>query len=362
MTASNLLHPLLEQRGVIPLDGGHSRALSLTDNAVDQSQLGINPLVTAAVGMNPQRPVLFGERMFDQVPVRNIKFDRIIFDDSHLVHQESERGFEADFGLVSAGWKTVEAKCRRYGLAAPIDRDKLQNANAANAVTGAGFNLAVHHQGLVANLVNLAKEIKRRDIAVATATYATGHDVTLTSGNEWDNQTNGDPRGDIRTGAELLATKAGVDLTDVDAFISRQAFNALENSPDIKERAQYTKGVSLTNSREEVASYLGVGRVFTGDTNLKTDSDPDTAVTSAWGDVCVLKLRPQPIDDLNFLDGNGAALAHHSLVSYQWQGFGVAANPFFQPMNQTFYYPFEAWELAETASTTRAYIIRNCAT
>lgn len=124
---------------------------------------------------------------------------------------------------------------------------------------------------------------------VTTSTnYATSHSTSLT--NEWDDYTNGDPIGDIRTGR--LQVRNAIGKWPNFMAMSSTDFESLKYHPDVKELYVYTGGLAVNPSTKMVANVFGLDDIFVANStkNTATEGQAD-ALSQVWGENAVLFYR-----------------------------------------------------------------------
>jgi hypothetical protein len=111
---------------------------------------------------------------------------------------------------------------------------------------------------LVTAKILLGREVAMHAMVTNTANFASGLSTTLSGTAQWDDYTNSDPIGDIKTGNRAVHAKVFFEPNT--AVIPYQVMSVLEDHPDIIERIKYSQRAVLT--QDIVASVLGLQRVI----------------------------------------------------------------------------------------------------
>jgi hypothetical protein len=148
---------------------------------------------------------------------------------------------------------------------------------------------------IVTMRVVLGREKAMKDMATATANYATGHVVTLSGTSQWNDYVNSNPIADIRTGVRAIHSK--IFSPPNLAVIPWLVMSTLEDHPDFIERIKYSERAVLTE--EIIASVLGLTNVVIPGSGYST-AGVGVAVSSAnttylWGKDVILATVPQSV-------------------------------------------------------------------
>lgn len=146
------------------------------------------------------------------------------------------------------------------------------------------------------DIVLLNKEIALVTLLEATLASSGTNLTNLT--NEWDDYTNGDPVGDMRTAiTRFIANSAGVIPSGV--VIPQEVFLALKDHPDIVDRVKYGSALGTPSvvTAQALAAVFGIGEVLIAQCYKNTAKHNATPVGAAiWGENdVVLYYRPERV-------------------------------------------------------------------
>jgi hypothetical protein len=144
---------------------------------------------------------------------------------------------------------------------------------------------------LITMRVMLGREKKMKDMATDVNNYATGHTVTLSGTAQWNDYTNSDPIGNVRTAVRTIHSKLfeGPNMMIIPWLV----MSTLEDHPDFIERIKYSERAILT--ADIVAAVFGIPNVVIPGSGYST-AGTGVAVTSSnttylWGkDVIIARV------------------------------------------------------------------------
>ena len=202
------------------------------------------------------------------------KSNMAIEDDSKGRHGVSK---EIDRELESVSYATSPKGLRMR----VFDRDvEMSDAPVRNHVADATAEIA--------EKLRVSYEAKVYTKVTTAANYDSGHSVTLT--NEWDDYTNGDPIGDVRTGR--IKVKGVVGHWPNYMAMSSTDFESLRNHPDIVERYVYSGGMAASMDSKMVARVLGLEDIFVANATKNTSTEGQaSSLSDVWGESAVLFYR-----------------------------------------------------------------------
>lgn len=143
--------------------------------------------------------------------------------------------------------------------------------------------------------VLLAKEVRVAAKMMLTGSWASGHAVTLTGGQQWSDYSTSDPISDIEVGVNLVAGKTGRRPNTM--VMSFPTYQKLKNHPDIVDRIKYSqKGIVTIDLLKEL---FEVERIFVGSAILTASNEGVAAGSEVysyvWGKgVWVGYVAPNP--------------------------------------------------------------------
>lgn len=142
---------------------------------------------------------------------------------------------------------------------------------------------------LVTMKIWLQREIFMRDLAVTAANYPADHVVTLAGTAQFNDYTNSDPIGVIKTGKRKINSKLFMDPNL--AVIPYEVMTQLEDHPDFIERIKYSERGILTE--EIIAAVLGIPNVIVPGLGLNTANPGQTvSLGYMWGKDIILAYVP----------------------------------------------------------------------
>jgi hypothetical protein len=140
--------------------------------------------------------------------------------------------------------------------------------------------------------IMLGREKAMKDMATATANYATGHVVTLSGTTQWNDYANSNPISDVRTGVRTIHSKLFTQPNLM--VIPWLVMSTLEDHPDFIERIKYSERAIL--SQDIIAAIFGIPNVVVPGAGYST-AGTGVPVTSAnttylWGKDVILAYVP----------------------------------------------------------------------
>jgi hypothetical protein len=332
--------------------GGFIRAVPQGD-PLTNFQLGIDGPVSELMIGNPKLIRMLGNSIYRTVGVPTVSFQYQKFGLERFETKDAKRGMRAKFQTSELAVDTVSAKLARFGWAALLDRDEIANSEAFEGVFAMSLRIRERHQSLSREIVELTLEKLRATQVLAAGSYSQSTpDLDSTPATKW-NDTGGDSRKDIRAAASTLAAANGIQIENIDVYLSHAAYEAAQDDPTMLSRRVNT-GMSTVGT-EILREYWGVNSVTVGDA-YEIDS-AGTGVVSMYGDIAVLKVA-QPL--VGYDDTEGQL---DSFVKFKWRQFvaGSPLQPWFINEITSWTFPFEDWEFSDTVNITAAAIIRDVA-
>lgn len=317
-------------------------------------QLGFDPIVTTLIVGQPRRRMNFGEGLFRRVGVPTWTFSYRKFGLETMEIRKAKRGMRAIIPFSDLSVTKLTGRLERYSWRTLADRDELLNAAAADRAIGAPtLSMRERYARAARQIVLLAMENDRATLVLATTSYSQSGpdlDLTLGSGSEWNDQTNGDSRANIRAMASTLATQHGLTIADIDVHLSNESFEAALDDPKfVTRRANYATAIA---NESELRAYWGVRSVSVGDAIYSPDG---LTLDSLYGDIAVLDVS----SELRGFDEEEGQL--DNFVRFAWSNGpdGVAQRPWYSEEITSWSFPWEGWENPAAINTKASAIIRN---
>lgn len=323
------------------------------DPLVD-SQLGFDPIVTSLVVGQPRSTFNFGDGLFRRIGVPTWTFSYRSYGLETLQVRKAKRAMRAIIPHSDLSVTKLSGRLERYSWRTLADRDELLNSDAAERAIGSPtLSMRERYARAARQIVTLAMEFDRATLVLATASYsqsAPDLDLTLGSGSEWNDQTNGDSKTNIRAMASTLATQHGLNISQIDVHLTNASYEAALDDPKFNtKRGNFATAIATV---EELRAYWGVRRVTVGDAIYSSDG---VSLSSLYGDIAVLDVS----SELRGFDESEGTL--DNFVRFAWSNGpdGVAQQPFYNNENTTWSFPWEGWEHPVAINTKASAIIRN---
>jgi hypothetical protein len=140
--------------------------------------------------------------------------------------------------------------CREYALAIPVSDEEKENADSPLEPASDGTEL-------ITNKLLLRREQRIQTMVQTAANYATGHAVTLSGTDQWNDYANSDPIGDVKTGIRKIHSTLFME-PNLGVF-PYEVMSQLEDHTDFIERIKYSQVGVLT--ADLIASLLGLPKI-----------------------------------------------------------------------------------------------------
>lgn len=142
---------------------------------------------------------------------------------------------------------------------------------------------------MITSKIQLGRERTVQTLATTAANYATGHTVTLSGTSQWNDYTNSDPIGVLRTGVRAVHAKIFREVNT--AIIPYPVMSILEDHPDFLERIKYSERGIFT--QDLLASILGFRKVVVPGAGINNASlGQAESLAYLWGNDVVLAYVP----------------------------------------------------------------------
>jgi len=240
----------------------------------------INPILsTHALGYRKTDVSMAGRLLFPvaSIPQRGAKI--IKFDKRAWRRYQTRRAPGANTKRVSFGFDAGDVTLVQDALEGMVPIEHLEEAQAVP-----GIDLGMGAVDMVMDVILSGEEARQAAVALDPANYDANHKVTLSGTDMWDDPAS-KPGEQIRSYAQAIRSATGRRPNTL--IIPPNAFDALAENPEIKDRFKYTSAESLTTAM--LARYFSLDQVAVGDDvylpENAADSDPAVDV---WGNAAVL--------------------------------------------------------------------------
>lgn len=222
-----------------------------------------------------------GEQLFPIVRVKKqsdiiLKYDKNDFLRDEVALRgpgtESEgSGFDID--------KTTTYFCKEYAFHKDIPDQIRSNADAP---------ISIDKDATVYVTEKMRIKTDQLVVNAAFASSVWGTDKTVT--NQWSDQTNGDPIGDIETGKDTVHASTARDPNKL--AVGRNTWTQMKHHPDFVDRVKYTQlGIVDTGL---VGQVVGIPNLLVGNTIKATNAEGATAAyAEQWGKHALLAFTPE---------------------------------------------------------------------
>jgi hypothetical protein len=171
---------------------------------------------------------------------------------------------------------------QEHSLQIPVTDEERENADSPLSPDRDGTEL-------VTAKILLVRELAMQVMVTTAGNYASGYSTTLSGTSQWNDYTNSDPIGDIRTGFRKI--HSGLFIEPNTAIIPYQVMTQLEDHPDFIERIKYSERGILT--AEIIATILGIQNVIVPGVGYNSANPGQTASLGyLWGKDVVLAYVP----------------------------------------------------------------------
>lgn len=310
------------------------------------NEIKVSPLITDLV---LGTPILPGGRFrfFKEVnvPAPVVTFRE--YDRSHLVHVETQRASSAEYAhrTLKSRLKTISLRRDSFEGRADLDDLKMAGVQGGDPLYGS----RKINDGRIA--IELAKEIRAKDLLTTTGNYSAGHYVTLASGSEW-NAAGGDSRANIATAATVLRNSTGIGRRGLTVGLSETSLEAALNDPVFLATRALARADKYPTEGDLIA-YWGVKDVFSFNPISSATSDYDATLSPIWGDMAIVfadTLNPANFDVTAGQQVFGATFKYTS---------GIASAPYLRKEISSWIWPWDEWSGFELIYPDAGYLILN---
>lgn len=226
---------------------------------------------------------LAGAALFPTVTVRKQSDKYYVFGREGWLPEADLRapGTEAN-EIMGAAVSVDTYYAQEHALQIAVTDEERENADSPLYPDRDGTNI-------VTSKIMLGRERTFQTLATTTTNYASGHSVTLSGTDQWDDYANSDPISDLRTAKATIHSKIFTEPNV--AIIPYQVMTKLEDHPDFLERIKYSERAIF--SPELLASILGIQRIIVPGVGINSANLGQTASLGyLWGKDVVLAYVP----------------------------------------------------------------------
>jgi len=246
---------------------------------------------------------LAGAALFPSVTVRKQSDKYYVFGREGWLPEADLRAPGTEANEISGAAVSLDTYyAQEHALQIAVTDEERENADSPLSPDRDGTNI-------VTSKIMLGRERTFQTLATTAANYATGHSVTLSGTDQWNDYANSDPIDDLRTAKLTIHSKIFTEPNV--AVIPYQVMTKLEDHPDFLERIKYSERAIF--SPELLASVLGIQRVIVPGVGINSANLGATASLGyLWGkDVVVAYVPPSaglkvPAFGYEFVWGNQA--------------------------------------------------------
>lgn len=227
---------------------------------------------------------LAGAALFPSVTVRKQSDKYYVFGREGWLPEADLRAPGTEANEISGAAVSLDTYyAQEHALQIAVTDEERENADSPLSPDRDGTNI-------VTSKIMLGRERTFQTLATTASNYATGHSVTLSGTDQWNDYANSDPIDDLRTAKLTIHSKIFTEPNV--AVIPYQVMTKLEDHPDFLERIKYSERAIF--SPELLASVLGIQRVIVPGVGINSANLGATASLGyLWGkDVVVAYVPP----------------------------------------------------------------------
>lgn len=193
--------------------------------------------------------------------------------------------------------------------------------------------------------IDLRLEYDQAAIAKNAANYDSSHKITLSGTSRWSSATS-TPGSNMR--AWKQAVRATIGVKPNVAIFGSQAFDALAEHEETKDRIKHTSKESLTP--DMVAAMFDFEKVKVAE-SIAVDSNTD-AFADIWGNIVILAYVPNTVTT-RYMPSYG--------YTYTLQGYPIAEQPYYDKNHKTWFFPVTAERSPELTSAEAGFLVNDVA-
>lgn len=237
---------------------------------------GVDPMLTnTAIAYSNDAYV--AEMIFPSFSVKKQSAKHFVYDRGRFRVNNNERGQGANSNEVTLSLTTGSPYfCEDHALKQFVADEDVDNAETPTSpFVDATENVSEMHM--------IAREVELATLLTSTSNMT--QNTTLSGTSQWDDYTNSDPIGDVRTAKQTIHNSIHVDPNTM--IIGKQVFDKLVDHPQILERVKYSQLGVLT--AELLARIFDVDRVIVAGAGYNTSVEGQSdSMSYIWGKNVIL--------------------------------------------------------------------------
>lgn len=312
------------------------------ESPLADAQMGVNPILTELVLGQPQVLTFPGQRILRPITAPARLFQYQAWGNERLKAFDTERALRAEIKHGDFRVSQETGFLKRFSFGVLKDQDELANAAPS-------YGMSEKSSAFSRTIVEMDIERRRRDLLLASSSYAAGHVTTLGAGSEWD-AAGGDSKANIRDIGKLICAKTGLQMEQLEVFLTYGALEAAKEDPlFLASRMNYDASTPTVAALQE---YWGMGNVWSANP-IEADGDSDTDIVAMYGDCAIV-----------YYPGNAAGYdtSWGDLtfgVDFKWNK-GVASSPFYIQNRTSWFFPWTDYSNPAIINVNAAGIVKNC--
>jgi hypothetical protein len=232
----------------------------------------------------PNSAAMAGSALFPSLPVRKQSDKYYIFGREMWLPEAGDLRAPGTVANEVPGLQvsTDTYYAQEHALSVAVTDEERENSDAPLAPDRDGTEL-------VTKRIMLGREIIMKNLATATANYASTNTTTLVGTAQWNDQVNSDPIANLRTGKSAIHARIFEEPNTV--VIPYQVMTALEDHPDFLERIKYSERAIF--SSELLSAVLGIQKVVVPGVGFNSANEGATpSLGYLWGKDVVMAWVP----------------------------------------------------------------------
>jgi len=299
----------------------------------------IDPILTN-VAQGYQHPERVGHVLFPRVNVRQRGGQVIEFGKESFKLHKTRRAPGSHTRRLQVGYEGKPFALVQDALEGMVPWEYMRDANQVP-----GIDLGTQAVNEVMDILTLALEIEKANLATDADNYPSENTVSLGSGEYWDDyDTPSDPAAQVRDYREAVRAKVGLRPNVM--VVSAKGFAALAEHPKILERFKYTSSDSIT--AEMLARLFNLRRVAVGDAVYMEEGS--TTMTDVWGNNAVLAYVPPQISSRRQPSYG---------YTYTLNGHPITEEPYNERNQKSWIYPVTYERAPVLSGIDSGYLVQN---
>lgn len=226
---------------------------------------------------------LVGEALFPSVPVKKQSDKYYTFGREGWLPEDDFRApGSVAREVTGATVSTSTYFAVEHALQIPVTDEERKNADNPLSPDRDGTEI-------ITSKIMLGRERIIQTFAHTAANYASGHTTTLSGTSQWNDYTNSDPIGVLRTGKRAVHAKIFREVNTL--VMPYLVMSTLEDHPDFLERIKYSERAIF--SQELLGSILGFPKIVVPGVGINTAALGATeSLSYLWGNEVVMAYVP----------------------------------------------------------------------